>query len=58
MPKFLYDPDDKRSYEEQYRDWQIVMDTRELDITTYPGSAAEQCSQAQTHRVVTKRDNK
>lgn len=57
-PKFEYNPDDPRSFEEQYRQWMIIADTVVLDINNYPGTAAEQGRDGGQHKGITKRDRK
>lgn len=56
MSKFFeYDETSPLTYDEQYDAWKLCADTIQCDITTYPGSSAEQKTKPQTVRVVTKR---
>lgn len=43
MNDFEYNPNDPRPYDAQWREWCLCRNTwPPYDITTYPGSAAEQ----------------
>lgn len=52
--QFKYDEDDPRPYLVQYEEWRVCGDTKECDLSNYPGRGDEQRTRQST-RVVTKK---
>ncbi|MNP76145.1 hypothetical protein D3C76_1733330 [compost metagenome] len=55
LGSFEYDEADPRPYAEQYAAWQLTRDTRECDLSSYPGCGDEQATRGEPPVVVTKR---
>lgn len=41
-PGFEYDPNAPGTYEQQFYAWRLTRDTKECDISTYPGTGDQQ----------------
>ena len=52
---FTYDESDPRPYEEQYKAWRLTRDTKECDITNYPGHGDQHGTRPHPPVTVTKR---
>lgn len=51
---FIYDENDPRPYMDQYEEWELCHDTKDNDISSYPGRGDEQGNK-QTVHIITKR---